>query len=211
MEIEIRAPDGITREVGPQNPLPTYMVSQTPLPVALVSGGPATLTDAKSGAQVVLQSNHHHVHLAEYWMASYVWPSVAADGAANLLIRTAPAREMHMTADAEGWGDFEVLLFEGVAVSANGISVPTHNRNRTTPVAPIGAFWRDPTITATGTTLFHGFGPGGRKSSATGGHFEVYDEIVLAANSQYVIQIINRAEQAGRFAVRCTFYEQEVP
>ena len=169
-------------------------------------------TDNLVAAIQVIDYAHHAQHDGKYYSTGHAWTEAAApaDNAVVELLLQTGAKECHATFQGSAGGDAEFFLFEGATFSAAGTAaVPVNHRRSSTKVSTVTATY-GPTVTGDGTGLIHQFSPGGTKNAAVGGSTAQRDEIILKANTVYMLRGINRGGSAKAMSMLASWYELSV-
>lgn len=88
-------------------------------------------------------------------------------------------------------------------VTANGTAVSFRNENRNAPDTFAGTFYKGSTVTVDGTQLQHNLISG---SKTTGGSAKG-DEVVLKANTNYVLKYVNSNVQDDKISFDIVFLD----
>lgn len=168
------------------------------------------LVDPIVGALAVIDTQHYEVHVGETFQVSYKSPDavpIADDGTIDLLITTKD-KFCHLLFGIAAGGDAEVLFYEGVTVTADGVALTRHNMKRTSSIVADANAHHTPTITAFGALLYNDFLPGGNAGVSQGGVLRTNTEWILIPGIKYLIRGINRAGNAQPMSVMAQWYEE---
>ena len=160
---------------------------------------------------IVIDTAHREVHEGHAYQASHktVEGGDLADNAAlRVLVRTGD-RYPHMIFAGSCGGNAEANLFEGTVASNNGTAMTSNNVNRNGIMTPSVQVSHTPTVTGAGFELHNTLMPGGSGPHAGGGSGRSESEWVLAPNTNYLVEIINRSGNAAPASIMCHWYEEE--
>ena len=169
------------------------------------------LRDSFLGGQVVISQEHYQLQTGDTFLVSYKSPddaNIADDGTVNLHIATG-AKQVHLSAWASCGGDMEAELLEGTTIDGDtGTEMTVYNKRRASATASLSTVKRDITVDSAGTLLEHRFIPGGDGGNAVGGARGEQDEWIVAANTNYMLRITNRAGTAQPMSIEIEWYEE---
>jgi len=177
-------------------------------PVEAGDEGQVLETDSISRALVVLEIEHHQVHLGYMFSASYV--NLALGNGASIDFRLPTGSGFcHFSFDAECGGNGEVQFYEQANLSGGTPITPVNlKRQDTGAIAPTLTVYHTPAVNAVGTQLYNGVLAGGRGPQAGGGQARERSEWVLAQNRVYLIRLYNRSGGAQPASLVVQWYER---
>ena len=172
--------------------------------------------DFRWNALTTIDNAHRRVHLGQSFFGGHMWGDVSRivdNGNADLLLRIG-GTPMHVISHVAADGTCEVRYYEGVTVSADGTVAISANKNRLSSKTPDGgALYYGPTVTDTGTELPPVLLPGGYSTGGGGGNVPAggfngsYDsEVIMKANTDYLIRVTNRSNQAAAISINVSGY-----
>jgi len=151
---------------------------------------------------------HRAVHLGVTFLVCYKSPEgseIADNASINFIINS--RYSMHLSFLGAAGGDAELALWENTTYTDGSLISPL-NMNRDSGAYPDVAR-RDVTVTAYGTNLLNIFLPGGTGGNSSGGVLRLGTEFVLSADTNYLLENINRAGQAQSMSLHAEWYEAE--
>ena len=173
----------------------------------------AILTDPIGGA-ISMDEFSNAVHEGIAFSISEDGQLAATGGAdTHYFLGRTGSKEMHFAGfhmNASN-GNFTVHLYEAPTLSADGTPVTPINRNRASAtVSTVSAFF-NPTVTSTGTFLEHDhtYDTGGVGSNLASGAGELTIDWVLAANTDYLIEIVNLNATTLDYTIKFQWAERE--
>mgnify|MGYP006293999869 CR=1 FL=1 len=142
---------------------------------------------------------------------SHLFTSISDDATAELLIKVGE-KELHVYKKISITGEATFRFFEGTAVSSDGTSVPTVDRNRNDNVAAFSTFFHTPTVTDVGTELsveviLGGTSNGGPPTPTVGAASGELAVWVLKPNTNYLIRTTNTSGSSQRATITADFFE----
>lgn len=158
--------------------------------------------DSYENALVIVDHYTYSVHHGNRFKACYLRPhgsELANDATYNLLVATG-SQCPHAKVRVGVGGNCDLLIFEGVTVSANGNLLPAYGKNRVDSGTALTEVYDSPTITNDGTSIFQWFAAAGEKGFAGGGSWGE-TEWLLKLNTLYVVRIVNRSGGPIQFAM----------
>lgn len=170
-------------------------------------GGQAAAVDA-TGGLVTIDEIHRKIHQGILFSSSHYASAVANDATVLLLITTAADTYAHMRFGIAVSGNCEIELLENPTTTDPGTGLSEVNRDRTSATTADVTVAHTPTVSVDGTTVFHGFIPGGHaRAVPIGGQHRSFEEWVLIADEEYVLRVTNRSGGAAVIAVSLDWYE----
>jgi hypothetical protein len=170
----------------------------------------AIVLDDLTEAQVSIDYNHHEIHEGNHFFyASYITLGNAAVGDYVLAIGAKPLHFVFsLSSDIAG---FSLLTYENVTANNDGTLITATNNNRTINKLSTAVLRYNPTsIVITGAVLLRSqkVGVGGTPSSRVGGSINRSDEVILKANTKYLLRITNLSTSNNDINIGMTWYEQ---
>jgi hypothetical protein len=147
--------------------------------------------DEFTPALVTIDSVHEMHHLGLIFSSFLVDLALGAASDLEVLVRTAVGQVAHARLRSSASADYRLLSFEAVESSADGAAVARINRNRVSANTAATLVFSGPTVTGDGTLLSDGFVPGGSTGNAPGGSSSSFEELVLAADTDYLLRLTN--------------------
>lgn len=172
--------------------------------------------DSFSKHAVVMGDIHAHIHEGILFEATFMDEAVVDDGVILVRITTAADQPCHMRIVPGAGGDAQFNLFEDTTFSAAGTEIIPTNRNRFVSTTAVTTVRHTPAVDAPGTELLPPAGqflPGGSGFFATpGSTTPEFGEWILAAGTEYLLQVMNLAGTTQPAGLSLLFYEppQEV-
>lgn len=168
------------------------------------------LFDEEVGGLIITDSVHNEVHEGMMFQASYRSPDasdVADNGTLDLLVRVG-ADNIHTAFEFVAGGDAEHAIYEGTTVTDSnfGTALSENNMNRGSIITTDVQVTHTPTINSIGTLLHNMFLPGGTGGQALGASIRTGTEWILAANTTYLLRLINRAGTAQPLCIVLQWY-----
>jgi len=167
------------------------------LPVRVVgsaSGTNASLQlDASTYALETIDYAHHEIHAGSHFKAGYQDASMATGDTISLVFVTPNTTEYaHWTLTSQATGEAIIQIFEGCTATDSGTAVTVWNRNRNSSHANTTLVGHTPTLgtpiaTARGTKFSEQWIGGSGFKESVSGSFRGDSEIVLKANTKYLI------------------------
>jgi len=177
--------------------------------MSILSSSIKSLVDSISGARLVIDFVTALIHDGKGFKAT-LYDAALADAASQELLVQVQDNQVHMSAVIAALGDFEALVFEGTTFSDAGTPLVPLNLNRASSRLSTAIFSSVPTITADGTEIFHAVLPGGQRNQALDNEVGGDGELILAANTNYLIRATNFSGAASRVTTSVTFYEPDI-
>lgn len=140
-----------------------------------------------------------------------------ASGASRYLLLDIGAKDAHMDFDLLVDGDTQVEIYLGPTVTSKGTKQVTgnFNFNYLMTKVPLTSFYDAPTVTNEGVYIGATWAFGGSGSvAATAKHAVVTTtptEVILPANTMFLLKIINHADRLLQAFYIGTFHEEEPP
>lgn len=179
-----------------------------------VTGTFVTGTAEKLALDVHMLGGLDHVHLkvhqGKLFSVSTIFPSVAKDAVADILIEAPSVGSPHCTFLAAGGGDLRVELFEDAIVTSNGVLLSNINNNRNSINVSLSKFYSSPVVLNTGVTLSSLFIPGGSGAQTPGGSAlltKANAEWILATSKKYLLRLTNLSDSICPISAGIGFYE----
>lgn len=169
-----------------------------------------THIDHDSEALVAIETDHARIHAGEtFFYVDYY--TVANSGVLDFVLECG-AKEVHyvfgISSDMAG---FTLSTYEGVTVTdATGSVLNVNNQNRESNNIPTAILKLNPTVQAITTELLlrrTKIGQGGAPSSRVGGSVSRGSEVVLKANTKYLLRITNLSTSNNDINVSMQWYE----
>lgn len=175
--------------------------------VRVVDANGVEVTDPYTYAIKTITTVHAHVHAGRMFTAGYYNASVLNNGTVELLIQVG-SDPIHLIPRVSCGGDAVLSMFTGVTFSAAGTAVTASNHLSTSAKVTTTTITHTPTITGAGTQ-FDGiwFLPGGSGGNAPGGEAFFDTELVLSANTDYLIRLTNISGNSKPAMLNVQFYE----
>lgn len=144
--------------------------------------------DASTLAKMTIDYAHHEIHSGNHYKAGYQDTSMDTDDTIALVFTTPDSlKYMHWTLTAQSTGAATIQLFSGPTLSAEGTAVTPFNRNQNSTNTSDMLVKHTPTITTNGTKISEKWiGSTGFRADI-GGETRGDSEIILKANTQYMI------------------------
>jgi hypothetical protein len=163
-----------------------------------------------SGTSAVIEAVHKKCHDGVFYTHSSLHAALADNANLNHLIRVG-ANAAHTSFSISGGGDAYFYLYEDTTVSSNGTAAFVFNANRSSANTNLTLINEGPTITADGTQLLSALLIGGAGGNAVGGTdgspVRLGSEIILDANTNYLLRLTNKSGQARDFSISIGWYE----
>jgi len=185
--------------------------------VAFVSGSRLfTISDlagdvalvTSTGALHVSDVSSQQIYDGRIYISTHIEDSVANGASHDHLIRVGTFVPIVNVTSSAG-GDAELYIFESPSISATGTIISSYNKNRNYSDTPTMDVYEDPTVTDTGTQLSEIFVPGGTGANSVGGTGTLQGEIILEANTDYLIRATNTAASAQDISITTLWYEAQ--
>lgn len=167
--------------------------------------------DPEHGVFKTIDFVHDRVHQGRMFMATYKTPdgSPLSDNAAITFLIAVGAREIHTNFSGACGGEGEIALYEG-ANTSGGTNLQFAGMNRVTGFfVPSTSILLDPSVSAYGVLLYNMMFPGGTGGQRVGGQQRENTEWLLRPNTDYLLQMINRAGNNQQASLLFQWYEQE--
>jgi hypothetical protein len=151
---------------------------------------------------------HQETHAGEAFIISLMQLAVADDANVDLFIAVGD-KELHMTFSGGAAGDAHAFLYEGSTHTSGGTPVVAYNRYRSSTVTSTATFTAGGVNVPGATAIISQYVPGGSKNQATGGDAGEREEIILAANTNYLARITNKSGGNDDFSMKMSWYEED--
>lgn len=176
-------------------------------------------SDLTEHAQIFIDPLHRRIHDGQAFTASFIFEAISNNADGDLLLKIG-ARNIHITFRSGVEDDTFQCLFENPTIDTdstgplNGTPVIIFDKNRVTNNTPLCTAFHTPTISTDsagdlpGTLIFATIirpGDGIRTFSVDPAQ---HDEWLLAANTDYLLRITNKAGVAKDASMAFTFYEE---
>jgi len=150
---------------------------------------------------------HVKIHQGKMFYASYLGTALADGGTAQVWFAVG-SQTAHVLIEGKAGGKAWGYLIEGGTVSG-GTAITAYNQNRESAAVPESALKHTPTVGGGGVTLLSEYIPGGGATpvSASAGQARTNSEWLLAANTDYVVRIINASGGAQPVQISLQWYE----
>jgi hypothetical protein len=166
--------------------------------------------DADTVALITIDYPHHEVHEGSAFTAAGLLSAHASELANDGTVLAAfqvGALPAHIVWSVKCGGDFEYTIYEGgSAVTTTGTVTPI-NMNRNSTATAGGTLFKI-SAGASGTALWTDFVPGGSGPLSPGGQSNRGLEWILAANTFYYMEIINRSGAGQMVGIEAEWYEK---
>lgn len=159
------------------------------------------LIDSDLNAQVFVNEYEYALHESQRFKASFVQPhggELANDASRDFLVKIG-ALHAHMRVSLSAGGNCELLIYEEPTTTANGVAVNARSKNRAVLGTRLTAVYRDPTVGAVGTELFHLFTIGGEKKGTGGDWGDTH--WIFERDTDYLIRVTNRSGAGIQFGL----------
>lgn len=178
------------------------------LPVALVNSNDESMAKLYDYALVTIDFPHYQQHLGQMFEVSYKSADGGdlSDNATINFLLTVGDIPCHLIFEANCGGDAEILLREKPTPSGAGTAVTPVCHNRNYPKVSTMTVARSVPYTG-GTLLHNALLPGGTGGNAGGGSTRREEEFLLRTNTQYLLEVINRAGGAKPASLVAAWYE----
>ncbi len=149
------------------------------------------------------------VHLGKYYSLSHKFTAISSDNTESILIKVG-SEPIHITFSIVTNGDADGAFYEGTEVSDNGTEANLINHKRTGTVrATDTKVFYSPSVSSKGTNLIDNeYMPGGNWTfNFFGGASSKREEWVLAANTNYLVEVHNDSASEIKACVSAGFFE----
>ncbi len=164
--------------------------------------------DSFDNALVVIDAAHANIHRGAMFSAS-ASEEIAVGGILDWLLRVPAGESVHIEFFASVEHSMRGFFFEAPTTTKDGLSLLSHNRNRSSALTPNLLVFTAPTVTDDGQLLMDYFMGGGNRTSASGGERSPKNEWVLSPGD-YLLRISNTTITPGiigRAGLLIDFYE----
>lgn len=148
---------------------------------------------------------HQKTHEGKLFVASRYESSVSAASSRDTLVVVPSGGFAHLRAYCPGEISVKVELFKSTTITAAGTTITSYNTNQNSSNTAGVTVSQNPTLTASGTTVFTTLNPGGygiQASNIFGGD----GEFVLPAGN-YLLRTTNVGSSAGDICANLIWYE----
>lgn len=171
-----------------------------------VSVYPSGLVDPIEGATVVVDPRRYYLHRGNAFALNEVALAVPKDDFFEVLLKTG-AVSIYVTILGSAGGDAILCTFEDAVVDTPGTPLGIFNENRLFSVTPTFTAESGGTYSG-GTRLTKLFIPGGTKPNSPGAHLSVTPMRIYKPNTNYLIRLDNRAEEAATLGIEVQVNER---
>jgi len=146
--------------------------------------------DANTLAVNIMDYAHHEIHSGSHYFYKGVVPFNGGAAETQYLMFITPDTDARVHAKASIYGslEFDIEIYEGATVSANGTELETFNNDRDSTNTPGLVAYSGPTVTDEGTLIWKGKTGSGR-TPATVAPGTSY-EIIAKRNSIYLFKLV---------------------
>lgn len=165
--------------------------------------------DFISGDQGNIETIHKKIHEQKHFNATHFFTAVADNATARIRVVKGVGKVPHIVANITALGDCHYSLKTGTSYTSDGTEIIPKNNVVGSEHEAVSKVYHTPTIDVAGDVFM---GPlilvGGRAGQALGGDSGFRNEIVLLAdNSDLLIEITNKSGQARDISIDISFYE----
>ena len=160
-----------------------------------------------SGSLVTVTHEHAKVHSGLMFGAGHIVTGVASGASLNMIIQTPTDASMHLYIKTLATADATFYAFRSPTYTG-GTVVPSINHNETNTNTSDAVFLHTPALTLDGTPMWAELLPAGQGGSAPGavGH-PTTEQVVLAADSEYLFRLTNDDGAGQSLQIVFSFYE----
>ena len=161
-------------------------------------------------AGVVIDVIHHEIHEGEDYEACQTFENVANNGTSTILVQVGSSKILHAAMEVAVGGDTFAYVYEGVTVDGTkiGTEITARNMNREDGADTAeGTFSYNGTFADNGIQLCNVLIPGGQKKNLSGGEGGGRHERMLALDTNYGIEIVNKSNATAHQSININFYE----
>lgn len=162
-------------------------------------------TDSATDALNIVDYEHHEIHSGRSFIFA-TSTDIAASGQIDILIDTnsSSSRWSHMIIELTAERETEFYLYEDCLASASGTAQTQFNRDRNSSNTSNILVYDTPTISSVGTLLeMETLGSGRNIGGETRGN----EEIILKADTSYLIRIKNTSASTGWVTSKLDYYQ----
>ena len=162
--------------------------------------------DASTSSLQTLDYSHHEMHEGEHYFIK-TWLNITGAGTVAYFMFTTPntTKWAHARALMTGEAGFQIEIYEGGTVSANGTQVLGVNNNRNSVNTAGLLAYAAPTVTTDGTLIWDAKTGTGR--DATGVSPALGYEIIAKQNETYLFKITKDASGTNYLDIDFFWYE----
>jgi len=145
-----------------------------------------------------------------YFTTGHTFEAVSSGASARVLFKTKDI-PFHATLAVACGGDAFGSLYENAQISDEGTELSVLSHNRTNPKTNGMSPFHTPTMDSYETALFlNEYMPGGSiKQNFFGASSAAREEWILATNTYYVLEVVNKSNSEDIVSIIASFYESE--
>lgn len=161
-----------------------------------------------SNELIIISHEHSKVHEGRLFGVGYYNAALANNANLDVRIVTPATHTAHVYIRTAGGGDHSFRAYEGTTYTAAGTALTPVNHNRTSSNTANASTYHTPTVDALGTLLWEEYVPGGTGGASPGAVGQpTAEQVVLAANTDYLFRLTNLSGVTDDFNLIFSFYE----
>ncbi|MBU0846593.1 hypothetical protein KKH23_05335 [Patescibacteria group bacterium] len=180
------------------------VTSPTPIDVTVVNQPEGSVVHTLEGSISVVDHWSQLAHEGKLFSASWLFPAVANNGEAVLLLDPPAPLFFHTKISVSAPGDFHMYLNEDPTVTNDGIPLNAFNMHRGIGGVSTGGIFRSPVVTGNGVQLFTSQGGSGKKEPGN----TDFAEWALCYHHTYILRAMNHSGGVMEITVGLTFSEE---
>ena len=165
--------------------------------------------DNNVSANKVIDYTHHEMHSGSHYFYKSVIPFNGGADETQYLMFTTPNTDVLINAKASIYGslEFDIKIYEGGTVSANGTELDAFNNLRDSTNTPGLTLYTGPTVTDVGTLIWYAKTGAGRAPASvqTASSYE----IIAKKNTIYLYEIVKIPANVAYIDADFWWYEHE--
>lgn len=173
--------------------------------IAMASGSSQNSTlDKYTGSTVSIPIEHNMTHRGKRFFHEN---TVTISGAGNVyqyvIVTPATTTYAHLHPDINGTVEYTVDITEGIATVSDGTAITAYNKNRNSATTATTTLFHTPDTPSGGTVISSARTGSGKSYGGAIGE----EEIVMKANTKYMITITQIPAGDGYYSVHLDWYE----